>query len=97
MKPNSNLQLLKQKLRPLSEEEQLARRPLPPDVLVDALQDPLPRKVTKTRGVKAVRSSKKPQVLYISNVLGHLPYHQQEMFKLTAFKDKVVQHPDLQG
>lgn len=59
MKPDSDLQLLKQKLIPLLEEAQLARRPLPPESLIGALQDPIHREVEKSRGVRAIRSSKK--------------------------------------
>ena len=43
-------------LRPLSKAAQDARRPLPPEVLVKALQDTLPRAVGKTRPARTARS-----------------------------------------
>ncbi len=43
-------------LTPLSEEERLARKPLPPEVLIDALQDPIHNDVGRSRPAKVLRS-----------------------------------------
>lgn len=47
------------KLPPLSAEVEEARRPLPPDVLVSALQDTVHREVGISRVARTVRTKKK--------------------------------------
>lgn len=42
--------------------------PIPPYLLIDALQDPLPRlDKVKAKGVKAVRSKVKPKILELDD------------------------------
>lgn len=43
-------------LRPLSEEESELRRPLPPEILIDALQDSIHHDVGRSRPAKTLRS-----------------------------------------
>ena len=43
-------------LKPMSTEAQNARKPLPPDVLADALQDAVHKEVGETRPAKTARS-----------------------------------------
>lgn len=49
----------KPKLNPLSEEALKLRRPLSPEILIDALQEPIHRGVGRSRPAKSVRSRKK--------------------------------------
>lgn len=48
--------LKRPQLKPLSEEERLARKPLPPEVLIDALQDPIHYDIGRSRPAKTLRS-----------------------------------------
>lgn len=45
----------RKRMKPLSKEVQEARKPLPPEYLVDALQDPIHRDVGKYRVPKVVK------------------------------------------
>lgn len=47
------------KRKPLSKEAQESRKPLPPDVLVDALQDKVYIKPGRSRPAKTVRIKRK--------------------------------------
>lgn len=44
-----------EQMQPLSPEEQEKRRPLPPEMLVGALQDPIHRDVGRSRPAKVTR------------------------------------------
>jgi DNA-binding transcriptional regulator YiaG len=46
------------KLNPLSEDARKSRRPLNPENMIDALQEPIHRKVGRSRSAKSVRSRK---------------------------------------
>lgn len=45
----------KPKLQPLSEDAQKARRPLPPDQLVEALNDPIHKEVGRSRAARVIK------------------------------------------
>ena len=48
----------KPQLVPLSEDASMSRMPLPPEILVDALQEPIHREVGRSRPARAARSRK---------------------------------------
>lgn len=50
--------LTKPQLVPLSEDASMSRMPLPPEILVDALQEPIHREVGLSRPARAARSRK---------------------------------------
>ncbi len=50
----------KPKLKPLSKEEQTARRPPKPEDLVDARQDPIHRDVGRSRAARSVKVGRSP-------------------------------------
>lgn len=51
----NNLEELRKRIKPLSKEAQETRKPLPPEYLVDALQDPIHKNIGRSRPAKVAK------------------------------------------
>lgn len=55
----TTIEEIRKKMKPLSHESQEARRPISPEYLVDALQDPIHKEVGKSRPAKLAKRKDK--------------------------------------
>lgn len=51
----TTIEEIRKRMKPLSKEAQEARRPIPPEYLVDALQDPIHKEVGRSRVPKVAK------------------------------------------
>lgn len=55
----TTIEEIRKRMKPLSKEAQEARKPIPPEYLVDALQDPIHKQVGRSRVPKVAKRKKK--------------------------------------
>lgn len=55
----TTIEEIRKRMKPLSKEAQEARKPIPPEYLVDALQDPIHKEVGRSRAAWATKRKSK--------------------------------------